>query len=312
MRLYRSLASLEGAGTNRRRVAAIGAFDGMHLGHREIVAQALAIARERKEPAIVITFEPTPSEFFARGEPPARLTCFRERFDLLAGMGVDEMFCPQFGSVRTWTAGRFVEEVLQTKLNVSDLVVGHDFRLGAGREGTLAWLVENAPARGFEVCAVSAVEIDGRRVSSTAIRGALAAGKLARAKGMLGRDYSMSGRVIHGRGIGRDLGFPTANVNLKRRLAPIDGIFAVTVDGVADRALHGVASVGSRPTIGAGETLLEVFIFDFDEDIYGRYITVNFIERLREERKYPDLESMQQQMHVDVVDAQAALKRRIA
>lgn len=312
MHLYRSLASLDALERGPRRVATVGAFDGLHLGHQEIVTRTLDIARQRNVPAIAITFEPTPSEYFAHGKPPARLTCFRERLELLDSMGIDEMFCPRFQHLRAWSAERFVEELLAAKLDVSHLVVGHDFRFGAGREGTLRWLEQSGPAMGLEVSVVAPVEVAGRRVSSTEIRAALAAGELARARRMLGRDYSMSGRVIYGRGIGKGLGFPTANVNLKRRLAPVDGIFAVTVDGAGDRPLDGVASVGSRPTIGGGETLLEVFIFDFDEDIYGRYITVNFIERLREERKFADLESMQQQMRADVVEAQAALKRRIA
>jgi riboflavin kinase/FMN adenylyltransferase len=147
----------------------------------------------------------------------------------------------------------------------------------------------------------------GERISSTSIRKALQAGELSRAKEMLGRDYSMSGRVVHGRGLGKELGFPTANVNVKRRLAPVDGIFAVRVTGLDEATLDGVASIGTRPMVGGGKTLLEVNLFDFDRDIYGDYITVHFMRRLREERRFQDLDAMKQQMHLDAAQARAAL-----
>jgi len=192
-------------------------------------------------------------------------------------------------------------------LNVSHVVVGHDFRFAAKRLGTLDDLRVAGESLGFGVTAVPAVYWDGQRVSSTVIRAALQAGDLRTAREMLGREYSMSGRVIRGIGLGRQLGFPTANVNLNRRLAPVDGIFAARVNGLAEGPLDGVASVGTRPTVGGGKPLLEVYIFDFDRDIYGEYITVQFIERLREERNYSDLGAMTEQMHKDVADARAAL-----
>lgn len=274
--------------------------------------RTLAIARERGEPATVVSFEPIPTEFFAPSNPPARLTCFRERVELLDDLGLDEIFCPRFSAVRNLSPEAFVTDLLVTALNIGHIVVGHDFRFGANRAGTLADLERAGTRFGFGVTTVDPVFADGMRVSSTEIRRALAEGDLARARLMLGRDYSMSGRVVHGRRLGKELGFPTANVNLKRRLAPVDGIFAVRVGGLGPELLEGVASVGSRPTIGEGETLLEVYLFDFDREIYGKYITVHFIARLREERKFSDLESLQRQMHDDVRDAQAALQRRIA
>jgi riboflavin kinase/FMN adenylyltransferase len=187
------------------------------------------------------------------------------------------------------------------------VVVGDDFRFGSDRRGTLEELRDAGNRHGFAVTEVPPVFWQGQRVSSTAIREALHRGDLATARGMLGRDYSISGRVVRGLGLGKQLGFPTANVNLKRLHAPVDGIFAARVSGLGARMLDGVASVGTRPTIGGETALLEVLIFDFDSDIYDRYITVHFIKRLREERHFADLQSMQRQMHEDVAAARAAL-----
>ncbi len=312
MRLIRSLESLSPRKRGAGRVLTIGAFDGLHIGHREILDRALGLARRRGEPLTTLSFEPTPAEHFARGEPPARLTCFRERFELLALLGVDELFCPRFAAINAFESHRFVREVLVEGLGASHVVVGHDFRYGRQRAGTVETLKAAGSEAGFGVTVVDPVFLDGERVSSTGIRRALAAGDLDTARRMLGRDYSMSGRVVHGLGLGRDFGFPTANVNLKRRRAPVDGIFAVKVDGLGSAALDGVASVGSRPTVGGGATLLEVYIFDFDDSIYGRYITVRFKSRLRAEENFGSIEAMQAQMHADVAAAKAALAERIA
>lgn len=307
MRLYRSLGALMRCGREAGSVAAIGAFDGLHLGHQEILESVRREAATGGWRSVVCSFEPMPTEFFAEGLPPPRLTCFRERFELLEALGVDEMFCPSFRSIREWQPRIFVEELLVKGLSVRHLVVGHDFRFGIGRSGTLDYLQEAGARHGFGVTTVAPVYWQGRRVSSTAIRQALRRGDLQSAREMLGRDYAMSGRVVHGLGLGRDLGFPTANVNLKRRLAPVDGIFAVRVEGLGPRALDGVASIGNRPMIGDGKTLLEVYLFDFDRSIYGEYITVRFIRRLREERTFADMPAMQAQMRRDVEAARAAL-----
>ena len=286
----------------------IGSFDGLHLGHREIVRLAAGIASAKSCALSVLSFEPTPAEFFARGEPPARLTCFRERYELLAEMGIDELFCPHFRQINVLSHDRFSEEVVAGALGAAHVVVGHDFRYGSGRGGTAATLSAAGAALGFGVTVVDAVFLGAERVSSTRIRAALQAGDLATARSLLGRDYTMSGRVVHGRGLGRELGFPTANVNLKRRRAPVDGIFAVQVDGLGPSPRNGVASIGNRPTIGGGETLLEVHLFDFDERIYGAYITVRFLARLRSEEKFASIEALERQMHADVAAAKAALK----
>jgi riboflavin kinase/FMN adenylyltransferase len=312
MLLYRSLSALKRATHRSERVITIGAFDGIHLGHREILDRVSNLAAGRERSSMIFSFEPMPTEFFALDNPPARLTCLRERVEILSDLGIDEMFCPRFSAMRDLSHDRFIDTLLIAELRAQHIVVGHDFRFGAGRSGTVEHLERAAERGAFDLTVVPPVYLDGERVSSTGIRQLLGRGMVSQARTLLGRDYSMSGRVVHGRNLGRKLGFPTANVNLKRRLAPVDGIFAVQVVGLAEQAVDGVASVGSRPTIGGGKTMLEVFMFDFDRDIYGQYITVRFIARLREERKFVDLPSMQAQMRIDAEQAQAALKHRIA
>ena len=307
MRLYRTFASLAWSTTRTPRAVAIGVFDGMHIGHRAILDRAQGAASELAGSSLVFTFEPTPKEFFSPASAPPRLTRFRERFEQLAAHGIDELFCPRFGAIRDLAPREFIDDLLAARLRARHVVVGNDFRFGAERRGTVEELRARGKPHGIEVSEVAPVYWRGERVSSTAIRQALKAGDLTTARAMLGRDYSISGRVVRGLGLGRKLGFPTANVNLKRLQAPIDGIFAARVTGLAERPLDGVASVGTRPTIGGNTALLEVLIFDFDRDIYGRYITVHFVKRLREERHFADLPAMQRQMHLDVAAARAAL-----
>ena len=306
MRLYRHLEALRREARLPRAVT-IGAYDGLHLGHQEILTRLTEHGRASGISTLVLSFEPMPKEFFSPVNPPARLTRFRERFDLLAAAGVDEFFCPRFSSIRDLTSDEFIHDLLIEALEAKQVVVGHDFQFAAQRLGTLDDLTAAGEASGFGVTAVPAVYKNGQRVSSTAIRSSLKAGDLDDAREMLGRDYSMSGKVVRGLGLGRNLGFPTANVNLNRRLTPVDGIFAARVGGLGQGLLDGVASVGTRPTVGGEQPLLEVFIFDFDGEIYGEHITVHFISRLREERKFSDVDSMVEQMHRDVVDARAVL-----
>jgi riboflavin kinase / FMN adenylyltransferase len=307
MRLYRHLAAGVPPASASGRAVAVGAFDGLHLGHQAILRSLRAEASALVCPSVVCSFEPMPSEFFAPDNPPPRLTRFRERYELLRDLGVDEFFCPPFASVHALPPQRFIAELLVRGLAARHVVVGHDFRFGAERRGTIEQLEAAGREHGFGVTTLPAVFHDGVRVSSTAIRTALAAGDLQAARAMLGRDYSMSGRVVRGRGLGRELGFPTANVNLKRRQAPVDGIFAVRVGGLGSGLEDGVASVGTRLTIGGGQPLLEVHLFDFDRDIYGRYITVRFIARLREERHFPGLAELRDQMRQDARHARTAL-----
>ena len=307
MRLYRTFASLRRSPSAKPRAVAIGVFDGLHIGHQAILERARGAADELGGTSLVLTFEPTPKEFFSPATAPPRLTRFRERFELLDALGLDELFCAKFGAVRDLTPRAFIDELLIADLRAGHVVVGDDFRFGADRSGTVADLRALGARHGLAVTEVPPVFFKGERVSSTAIREALKAGDLATARNLLGRDYSISGRVVRGLGLGRKLGFPTANVHLKRIQAPVDGIFAARVTGLGGAPLDGVASVGTRPTIGGGLPLLEVLIFDFDRDIYGRYITVHFVKRLREERHFADLELLKRQMRVDVEAARAAL-----
>jgi riboflavin kinase/FMN adenylyltransferase len=290
-------------------VATIGNFDGVHLGHRQIIARVIDGARARALVAAAFTFEPTPREYFARGTPPARLTRFREKFAELSRLGLDCMFCPPFDvRMERLSPDEFIDALLVGVLNVRHLVIGDDFRFAHRRSGTVEDLRRAGLRYGFTLEHLDSVTADGERVSSTAIRAALAAGDLDRARRMLGRWYSMAGRVVRGLSLGRQLGYPTANVDLNRRATAVAGIFAVRVKGLGAGSLDGVASVGCRPTVdGGGEPLLEVHIFDFDRDIYGASIVVEFVAKLRDEERFPDLESLTAQMHIDAAQAREIL-----
>jgi riboflavin kinase/FMN adenylyltransferase len=292
-------------------VATIGTFDGVHLGHQRIFERVLAVARERGLPALAFSFEPTPAEFFARGRPPGRLTRFREKFPVLAGLGLDVLFCPPFDArMESMEPAEFIERLLVETLGVRHLVVGDDFRFARGRRGSIDDLQAAGPARGFGVEQVGSVVVGGQRVSSTEIRRALQSGELERARRLLGRWYRMTGRVVGGQRLGSRLGFPTANVRLGRRSSPLAGVFAVRVCGLAEGELDGVANLGTRPTVqGAGAPLLEVHIFDFDRAIYGDYISVDFVAKLRDEERFPDLGTMTEQMHRDAARAREVLGR---
>jgi riboflavin kinase/FMN adenylyltransferase len=223
-------------------------------------------------------------------------------------MGLGWMFCPRFDArLESLDPDAFIESLLVRTLRVRHLVIGDDFRFARGRTGTTADLQAAGARAGFTVEQVASVIADGVRVSSTAVREALGAGDMERARRLLGRHYSMTGRVVHGRNLGRQLGMPTANVNLRRRLSPVGGIFAVQVAGLAAGLMPGVASVGTRPTIDGVEPLLEVHVFDFDREIYGRYIEVRFVARLRDEVKFADLPSLQRQMRLDADAARRVL-----
>ncbi|MDP6673650.1 MAG: bifunctional riboflavin kinase/FAD synthetase [Gammaproteobacteria bacterium] len=289
-------------------VCTIGTFDGVHLGHRRILERVLAVAAKQGLPAVVISFEPTPREFFTRGEPPARLTRFREKFTEFQRLGFDWFFCPPFDAhMESLEPDAFISQLLVATLHVQNLVVGDDFVFGRARSGTVADLQRAGSEYGFSVEQAETVLEKTSRVSSTSIRQALAAGDMARATRMLGRPYSMTGRVVDGQKLGKELGFPTANVNLNRRASPIAGIFAVRIDGLGPTLLNGVASVGTRPTVGGTVPLLEVHIFDFDRDIYGEYIQVDFVQKLRDEVHFPDLETLTEQMHIDAAEARQIL-----
>jgi riboflavin kinase/FMN adenylyltransferase len=289
-------------------VATIGAYDGLHLGHRKLLETVLETARAAALPSIVMSFEPTPREFFSAASPPARLMRFREKFEALAEAGVDIFFCPRFDDrMRGIAADTFIRQLLVHAMNVKCLVIGDDFGFARNRSGTVGHLHRAGKALGFEVRQESSVILEGERVSSTAIRKALWEGDLQQAARLLGRHYSMSGSVIAGDGLGHELGYPTANVNLRRRQSPVMGIFAARVRGLGREPLDAVASVGTRPTFGGTKPLLEVHIFDFDADVYGEYIQVDFIARIRSEEKFESARALIEQMHLDSARAKKIL-----
>ena len=264
----------------------IGNFDGVHRGHRALIDRVTARAREAKLTSCILTFEPHPREFFAADSAPARLTRLRDKLELMAQAGVEHVHVARFDAkFAALPAERFIEEVLVRGLAVQWLLVGRDFRFGARRAGSLATLQN----RGFALETMPDVLFDGKRVSSSAVRGALAAGNLAEGERLLGHPYTISGRVAHGAKLGKNLGFPTANIVL-RRPPPIAGIFVVEVD----RYGRGVASVGRRPTVNpVAIPLLEVHLFDHHGDLYGEHLRVRFLKKLRDEEKYDGLPALQ-------------------
>jgi riboflavin kinase/FMN adenylyltransferase len=280
----------------------IGNFDGVHLGHRAMLERLKREASERGLPAAVMTFEPHPREFFAPDQAPARLSSLREKIELIAALGVDRIYVCRFTFDFARTPPEaFVENILVRGLGVRWLLVGDDFRFGARRGGDFALLSALAGKHGYDVHSMNSVTVAGQRVSSTAVREALAAGDLASAEKLLGRPYFISGRVVAGDRIGRTLGFPTANVRMRHNRPPLSGIFAVRVHGLGPVPLEGAASLGVRPTVDErGVPVLEVHLLDFSRDIYGRHVQVEFLHRLREERKFPDLESLRRQIAIDV------------
>ena len=301
MRVFRGIPARAGTPI----ALTIGNFDGVHPGHRAMIARLSEAARARGLPAAVMTFEPQPQEFFAPDQAPARLTSLREKLELLRQCGVAGVYVCRFDyAFAQLTADDFVRRVLRDGLAVKWLLVGDDFRFGARRAGDFAHLKSMAPQSGFDVEAMGSVVVAGARVSSTAIRACLEKGDLDGARRLLGRRYAISGRVVGGDKLGTKIGYPTANVQLKRLKAPLSGIFVVEVEGLGPAPRPGVASLGVRPTVKErGRPTLEVHLFDFDDRIYGKRITVRFLQKLREEQKFTDLDSLVAQMRLDATAA---------
>ena len=287
----------------------IGNFDGVHRGHRAMLARVIEVARARGLVATVLTFEPHPRELFAPASAPTRLTSLREKLELLAAHGIDHVHVQRFSREFAALAPEaFVERSLVRLLATRWVLVGEDFRYGAKRAGDFASLAAAAARHGFELEAMPTVTNGGTRVSSSAVRDALARGDLKRAAELLGRPYSISGRVVHGKRLGRALGFATANVQLKHNRPPLGGIFAVRVAGVDAAPRDGVASLGVRPTVHAdGRPVLEVHLFDFAGDLYGRHLRVEFLAKIRDEERYPDLDTLKAQIARDCDAARALL-----
>ncbi len=303
MQLIRGLAHLEviekGCGLT------MGNFDGIHLGHCEVIKKLRAQAEKMDLPAIVLLFEPQPLEFFLGENAPTRLTRLREKIIQFKALSIDKVLVLKFNKhLANFPAEAFIKEILVDKLNVKHLVIGDDFHFGKARRGNFSMLQEKGQLYGFKVEDTHSYEYGDMRISSTLIRDALGDGNLILAKQMLGRDYSVSGRVAHGDKRGRLLGFPTANIEMFRKNTPIEGVYAVTMKGFDDKVYQGVANVGSRPTInGDAKVILETHLFDFDREIYGAYVEVNFKAKIRDEKKFASLDALTAQIDDDVQKA---------
>jgi riboflavin kinase/FMN adenylyltransferase len=306
MELIRGLANL--APHHRGCAVTVGGFDGLHLGHQALIARLRTAGERLARPTMLVGFEPMPREYLSPQAPPARLTTWRERWHLLAGMQVENVLLLRFGESLRRLSGEEFAQLLARELNAAAVIVGHDFKFGRGGATNAQALAEGGKRLGFSVEVVPPVMVDGLRVSSSGVREALGRGDLEQAARWLGRPYSMIGRVVHGSHLGRELGFATANVRLHRKLSPLGGIFAVRVRGAGDASLPGVASLGTRPTVGGTEPLLEAHVFDFAGDLYGREIEVEFVAKLREEERFVDLGALTRQMHIDAAQARRILE----
>jgi len=294
---------------HRGCVATIGNFDGVHLGHQAVFRALKAKAEVFGLPATVILFEPQPMEFFRPDQAPARLTRLREKLEQIRRCQIDRVLLLEFTrALAEMSAPDFIDQVLVQGLGVRHLYVGDDFRFGAGRAGDFALLQAAGRRLGFGVESLATVRHGGRRISSTRIREALLAGDLAAAEACLGRPYQICGRVSHGHKRGRTIGFPTLNVPLHRRVSPLRGVFAVTVQGLDGGDLPGVANLGTRPTVSGGNRpLLEVHLFDFDRQVYGAHIGVTFLSRIRDEKKFDSFEQLRRQIEADAAEARRRL-----
>lgn len=285
-------------------VLTIGNFDGVHRGHQALLRYLCEEGRRRQRPVMVMIFEPQPQEYFVGREAPARLTLLRDKIDYLAQSGIDYLLCARFdAAMAAMTAEQFIRDVLVDKLDSAFLVVGDDFRFGARRQGDFALLCEAGERFGFEVMDTETFCCFGQRISSTAIRQALAQGDLARAETLLGHPYTLSGRVVHGDALGRTIGFPTANIPLRHWVLPVKGVYAVEVYGLPDAPRYGVANIGTRPTLAGKVQQLEVHLLDYQADLYGQHLKVVLRKKIRDEQRFASLESLKAQIVQDVTVA---------
>ncbi|MEP7044780.1 MAG: bifunctional riboflavin kinase/FAD synthetase [Dokdonella sp.] len=289
-------------------VLCVGAFDGVHLGHRALLARVRERAAARGLPALAVSFEPIPREFFARGAPVPRLASAREKIEYLFAGGISTLLSLRFNAaLAAMSAEAFIDQVLLQRCAAREIWIGADFRFGHARRGDVALLREHGARLGFDVEVMDDVCVDGERASSSTVRAHLAAGEFDATARLLGRRFAIGGHVVRGQQLGRQLGYPTANIRLGRRTSPVGGIFAVRVHGIAATALPGVASLGVRPTVNGVEPLLEAHVFDFDGDLYGRRIDVEFVHKLRDEERFHDLDAMVRQIDRDAIEARTVL-----
>ncbi|MXY14758.1 MAG: bifunctional riboflavin kinase/FAD synthetase [Proteobacteria bacterium] len=307
MQLTRYLST--GTGRPVSYVATIGNFDGVHRGHQTVLKKLLARSQALGLPSMVIAFEPSAKEFFLGSQAPARLTNFREKFNLLRDFGIDRFVCLSFNrTLANMPPETFVRDVLVSGLNIKHLTVGDDFRFGKDRKGDYPMLTRMGDELGFSVENTEGFVVNEERVSSSSIRDHLANGRLDLAEQLLGRMYSMSGRVIHGDHRGQDIGFTTPNIPKKRRFSPISAVFATKVRIEQETEALGVTNVGHRPTVAGTRTQIEVHLFNFSQMLYGKHLTVFFSKKIREEQKFNSLEELKNQIRVDAETAKEHFK----
>lgn len=305
MELVRGLGALRDR--HRGCVATLGTFDGIHLGHATLIREAVACAARLSRHTMLLTFEPMPREYLQPADPPARLTNFRERWRLLERSGIDSLCVLHFDAALRSMSGEQFIRTLHADLRVAALVVGHDFRFGRDGAASAVMLEAAGQRLGFEVMVLPPVLAGAERISSSTVRTALAEGRFGDARELLGRAYTMRGRVVGGERLGRTLGYPTANLLLRRRRSPIEGVFAVRAHGIRPSPLDAVASLGTRPTVAGRVPLLETHVFDFAGDLYGREIEVEFVRKIRDEAHFDSLDALVAQMDRDASTARAAL-----
>jgi len=303
MRLIRGLSHLEPF--KNGCVLTIGNFDGLHLGHQTVIKKLAERGHALSLPVVVMVFEPQPLEYFLGDNAPSRLMCLREKVIKFAKLPVDNLLIVRFNRhFANCDAEQFIGDVLINKLNIKHLVIGDDFHFGKARRGNFAMLKEKGGHYGFTVEDTGSYEVVGLRISSTIIRDALGSGDLAQAEKLLGHCYSVCGRVAHGDKRGRTIGYPTANIRMFRKNTPVNGVFAVTMTGIDGVEFEGVANVGTRPTVdGDSKVILETYLFDFDKEIYGRYVEVHFKQKIRDELRFQSLEQLKAQIEKDVAEA---------
>ncbi|RLA25939.1 MAG: bifunctional riboflavin kinase/FAD synthetase [Gammaproteobacteria bacterium] len=308
MRLIRGIKKLQSFTSGC--VLTIGNFDGVHKGHEVVISKLAEKGKLLGLPVVVMVFEPQPLEFFLKDNAPSRLTRLREKIIHFQHLPVDNLLIVHFNQCFADLDPKyFIQEILMQRLNVQYLVVGDDFHFGKARRGNFALLQAAGEQYGFKVTDTASFSVKGSRVSSTLIRDALNNGDLATAESMLGRSYSVCGRVVHGEKLGRKIGFPTANIQMQRKNTPIQGVFAVTMTGIDDKTIFGVANVGTKPTVnGAAKVLLETHLFDFDQDIYGKYVEVHFKHKIRSEMHFQSVDDLKQQIQLDTALAKTLLQ----
>ena len=313
MIFIRGIQGLAGHARNTEQgkgcVATIGNFDGVHIGHQHVLRQLVEQAQRMSLPSVVIIFEPQPLEYFSASNAPGRLTRLREKIRVLNDSGIDKVLCIHFSKrFAALTYQEFIHTVLIDGLAVRYLVVGDDFCFGKNRAGNFSNLQQAGEEHNFTVTSMDTFLFKDERVSSTRVRQALEKADFHLVKCLLNRDYSMSGHVAHGEKLGRELGFPTANIHIRRKRSPLSGIYIVEVDGVDAKPLPAVASIGTRPTINGKQVILEVYIFNFDREIYGQLVNVRFLKKIREELKFDSLDTLTEKIKEDVRIAKSYFK----